>query len=427
MAGLIVRYFTDELLGLIVDPRNVRGRRWKSCLPLLKALFLGLACGCKGLKEVEEMTAEMPRAVRKTLGIPKRIPDTTLRDLLCELDPEDLLRVLYVVGYTKWRQKALHQLESFPFGVLSQDGKYPAVRDVGDEEGGVYEYLQVHHDDDGNATHGLVRTITSTLVTAVGRPILGAVPVRGLTNEMGTFQKSFGDMVRIYGRLFRLVMFDAGATSEPNAKAVLRAGKHYFFLVANPKWVMHQTIELLLRDKAPAARHVEVISSRKHVVRELTLLPVKETKKNLTLWAHTRTIFKITSETYEDGELKSTRTRYAVSSMETSVLPADKWLELAVLRWGVETSHQILDKAFEEDKRPWISKDAQGSLVVMIARRGVYTILTLFKSVTLRSEENHELPWRKLMEWCKDMTKWPNPEELEGLRTGKFAVPPALA
>lgn len=422
MAGFIACYFSDDLLTWVEDPRSERGRRWKSCLPLLKALLLGSAAGCTGLTEVEEMTAELPKSLRKLLGIPTRIPDTTLRDFVCKLEPEQLSKLLYIVGYDAWRRKALQPLEGFAFGVMSLDGKYPSVTDTGD-----YEYLQVHHDEAGQPAHGLVRTVTSVLVTACGRPILGAVPVAGDTNEQGSFQKAFGDMVRIYGRLFRLVMYDAGAASETNAAAVLRAGKHYFFQIADPRWVMYQTVALLFEGKAAVVRDQEVVSSRKRVVRELTVLPVTRTRKNLTIWEHAKTIFKAYSETYEDGVLTGTKTRYYITSMDSSEMSAEKWLALIVLRWGVETVHQILDTAFEEDAHPWISADAQGALAVMLLRRVAYTILTLYKSVTLRSEENRRLPWRKLIEWVKDLLKWPNAEEMDGLRSRIFAVPPALA
>jgi hypothetical protein len=428
MAGLIVRYFPADLLRQIVDPRDTRGRTWKSHLPFLMAILLGLACGCHGFKEVEELTEDLSKSVRRRLGIPRRIPDTTLRDFACKLDPDQISRVLFIVAYDAWRRKAFHSLEGFPFGVLSMDGKYPSVRDVGDEKTGeVYEFLQVHHDKEGNTSHGLIRTITSTLATIVGRPILGAVPVLGSTNEMGAFQKAFGDMVRIYGRLFQLVMYDAGVASEANAKAVRTAGKHYFFQIANAEWVMYETMELLLKDKTPSARHEEQVSRRKRVVRELTMLPVTRTRKQVIFWEHTKTIFKVYSETYEDGELTGTKTRYFVSSLENSALSAEKYLELVVLRWGVESAHQILDTAFAEDKRPWITSDAQGALAIMIARRVVYTVLTLFKSVTQRSDDNRQQPFRKIMEWIKDAMKMATREELKALRPRKFAVPPALA
>jgi len=424
MAGLIVKYFSDELLRRFIDPRSLRGRRWKSCRPLIRAVLLGLACGCKGLGELEELTAEMHITVRRLLGIPRKIPDTTMRDFLILLDPEQLAELLYVVAYDAWRRKALQQCGELPWGVLSLDGKYPVIRDVGG-----YKFLQVHHDaENGEAIYGMLRTVTATLITAAGRPILGAVPVRGDTNEQGSFQQALGDMVRIYGRLFGLVMYDAGAACEANADVVLSAGKHFFFQIADERWVMYRTIAELLANKTSVATEEEIVSSHERVVRRLWTLPVKPTGKTVTtIWKSIRTAFKLVSETYVDGVLDSTMTRLYVTDLESAAVSADKWLQLIVMRWGVETSHQILDGAFAEDDRPWITSDAQGALAVMLLRRVAYTIMTLYKSITLRSDDNRILPFRKIMEWLKDTLKWPNPEEFEGLQTRSFAVPPALA
>ena len=425
-AGLISCYFSDALIKLAegFDGRATRGRRWKSGLPLLKAAMLGVGAGCKGTAEVEEMTEEMFKSVRKLVGIARRVPDTTMRDFLCKGDPEELSNLLYIVGYDAWRRKALRPREDIdiPFAVISMDGKYPSIRDTGNNEN-----LQVHHDEEGNATHGLLRTVTSTLITAQGRPILGAVPVRGDTNEQGSFKKAFGDNVRIYGRLFKVVTYDAGATSRSNADAVRSAGKHYLFQIADPRWVMYQTVALLFDGKSPDVVDEEIVSSNCRVVRELTVLPIAPTRKNLTMWKHTKTILRVHSRTYENGQLTGTKTRYFVTSMEHSALRADQWLKLVVLRWGVETSHQILDTAFEEDNRPWITEDARGALVVQLLRRIVYTIMTLYKSCTIRSEEERDMPWRRYLEWVRDLLKWPNAEELVGLRSRKFAVPRALA
>jgi hypothetical protein len=184
MAGLIVKYFSDELLRRVVDPRSPQGRRWKSCLPLLRAVLLGLACGCRGLGELEELTAEMHTSVRRLVRIPRRISDTTMRDFLCELDPHNLAEVLYVLAYDAWRRKALVACSDIPFGIFSLDGKYPVIRDTQPSE-----FNQVHHNEAGEALYGMVRTITATMITAVGRPIMGAVPVPGDTNEQGSFQK----------------------------------------------------------------------------------------------------------------------------------------------------------------------------------------------------------------------------------------------
>jgi hypothetical protein len=425
IAGFVARYVSDDLLewGAKADGRSTRGRTWKDPKPLLKIALLGLLAGCKGPSEVEELSKELPKPIRKLLGIPRRVPDTTLRDFLTKLDPNKLQMMLYVVGYDAYRRKALRHRDDIdiPFSVLSADGKYPSISDTTP-----YAYLQIHHQD-GEATHGLVRTVTCSLVTALGRPILGAVPVLGSTKEQGGFQMAFGEMVRIYGRRFRLFMYDAGAASQDNADAVKAAGKEYLFLIADPRWQMYQLVELLLRDRIPAFVDEEKVSEQKRVIRKLTMHSVKPTRKNILLWKHTRTIFRIDNEVYENGELISTYTRFSVTSLEADELEPGPWLQLHVLRWGPETAHSILDTAFEEDDRPWIRKNAQGNLAVQLLRRVAFTLMTLYKNVTIRNEDESREPWRKQMEWVKDMLKWSNPEEVANLRPRTFAVPPALA
>jgi hypothetical protein len=422
VAGFIHRYFNADLFSQIIDPRSTRGRRWKTPVPLLSALMLGLAAGCKGLTEVEEMTADMPKAVRKLTGLPRRVPDTTLRDFACRVDPAQVLRMLYVVGYDAWRRKALVHDTNFPFGALSMDAKYPTLLDTHPST-----FLQVHHNDAGEATHGMIRTVTASLVTAAGCPVLGATPIPAETNEQGCFAEAFGNATKIFGKLFRLVMYDAGAACEANANIVVTAGKDYLFQIANPRWIMHQTAELLTRDKAPQSVQEQPISQGKKLVRSLTVVPITQTQKSLTFWSHTKTVLKVYSETYEDGVVTGTKTRYFVSSIGHEEITASQWLALIVKRWGVETVHQILDTEFKEDDRPWISANAQGALVISLLRRVAYTLMTLYKSVTQRSDDNRRLPWRTLMGWIRDSLKWPNPEPFEELRARSFEVPPAFA
>ena len=63
----------------------------------------------------------------------------------------------------------------------------------------------------------------------------------------------------------------------------------------------------------------------------------------------------------------------------------------------MEVSHQILDGAFAEDDHPWITSNPRGALVVVMLRRIAYTVLTLFRSVTQRSDERRHMPWKGLM------------------------------
>ena len=86
---------SDRLhLHQLPDPRDSRGRRWP--LPtLLLASLLGMMTGQNSFADVERLTDKLPRAIRKRLGIPRRVPDTTLRDAHAALDPSDLRPILH--------------------------------------------------------------------------------------------------------------------------------------------------------------------------------------------------------------------------------------------------------------------------------------------------------------------------------------------
>ena len=63
-------------------------------MPFLKTIAVGLAAGCKGFVDVERLTKSMPIGMRRVLGIHKFTPDTTLRDFVCALNPEEICRVI---------------------------------------------------------------------------------------------------------------------------------------------------------------------------------------------------------------------------------------------------------------------------------------------------------------------------------------------
>ena len=114
-------------------------------------------------------------------------------------------------------------------------------------------------------------------------------------------------------------------------------------------------------------------------------------------WEHLRTVLRIQTESFDRTPAPSVDERYLISSMPSVRLTADHWLLLARRHWGVETSHQILDTAFEEDDHPWIEACPRGALVVAVLRRIAYTMLALFRSVTQRSDERRAAPWQTLM------------------------------
>ena len=89
--------------------------------------------------------------------------------------------------------------------------------------------------------------------------------------------------------------------------------------------------------------------------------------------------------------------------------------------WGVESNHHTLDTAFAEDDRPWIEADEQGMLAVLLLRRIAYTLLALFRAVTLRSDEHRSMRWKALLAWVRDALVAASAETIAGLRAREVA------
>lgn len=123
LAGLINARIPEAALGQVTDPRpRDRRRRWP-LEPVLKTALVALAAGSKSCAECESMTEELSPASRKLLGIRRRLPDTTLRDLLVALEPDELRECVRRQVRHAMRRGALRP-DGLPFGVVAIDGKY---------------------------------------------------------------------------------------------------------------------------------------------------------------------------------------------------------------------------------------------------------------------------------------------------------------
>jgi hypothetical protein len=105
----------DAGFGKVADPRDRRGQRWE-LETLLVGAMAGLVAGAKSLAQAEDLTAKMSVAVRRMLGICRRIPDTTLRTTLCELEPDALRPCLHRAVKAAHRRKALLPVRRIRFG-----------------------------------------------------------------------------------------------------------------------------------------------------------------------------------------------------------------------------------------------------------------------------------------------------------------------
>src|SRR5512146_481520 len=417
--GMAAKRLGEACLDEIDDPRDPRGRRW--ALPaLLSGALVGLMAGCRSLKAVEELTDELTLPVRRKLGIARRIPDTTLRDTLSMLAPDDLRPVLHRATRAARRRKALDP-DGLPFGVVALDGKDTVIAACDD----FFAQRQTHGDD--TPLLGAVRTVTATLVSASARPVIDVTSIPASTNEMGIFERALDALMATYGRsdLCRLVTYDAGACSKDNAQAVRKHGLHYLFGLKATQPTLYNEAALWLgsRHAGEAVATTSDVDGDKMVVRRLYIGEATAAPEG---WEHLRTVLRVETQALDpDGTCTNIENRYFVASLPRSRLTDAQWLLLVRRHWGVETSHQILDVAFEEDDRPWIEQNPRATVVVMVLRRIAYTLLALWRYVTLRSDVQRNRTWREVMRAIELAVIKASAGELAGLRRHGLAPAPA--
>ena len=376
---------------------------------MLNVLTAAMAAGAKSLSHAEAMSTEMSTACRRKLGITRRIPDTTMRQLLVRLDQGELRKPLYRQVKAAHRRKALNPVD-LPFGVVAMDGKSTRVDDIN----GRFSQRRTGVDGKG---YGLVRTVTSTLISSGCKVCLDASPILSGDNEQTHYEIALEDLLAAYGslNLFKLVSYDAGACSQWNARSTRLAGLHYLMRVkpkSQPKLSAH------IMDKTmspPRAVTEEQIGS--HLLRRSVFL-----SEDVGVWhkrTEVRTMIRVLFERLDpiDGTIE-TQQRLYVTSLTADALTAKQWITVTRNHWNVENNcHHTFDAVFEEDKRPWIVSDSTGMLAVLILRRIAYNILTLFRSVTQRAKDKRLTPWRDIMRWFYNAFISSTPEQLTDMRT----------
>ncbi len=355
-------------------------------------VFTGMVAGCKGLAEVERLTTNLGTGARKLLGVWKRVPDTTMRDLVMHLGSQvDSLRGLIHVQIrqAERRKQITHDL---PVRAVSMDGHVTATN-MADAVNAKVKFAQQQ------GGQWVVRTITSCLASAVGRPVLDLFPIPPETNEMGIFVRALDALLMAYGRkLLDVVMYDAGACSLANATAVVKRELDYVFCLTK-----HQQ-ELF----AEAGRVLEKMPQNKALAMTTDLVGGKLVTRRLWLttsmagwlgWSHLKTVLRVESVVEDKTTgVTTVENRYYLSSMAHDKLTAADWLTLLRRRWSVENDcHNTWDKILREDTRPWLKAPA-GMVVVMVMRRLAYNLLTLYRSVTTRAESKRARPWKDLIE-----------------------------
>lgn len=384
-------------LGKVPDPRSAA--RVRLPLPLvLRTVMLGLVTGAKSLADTEVTSSRVSAAARQKLGLRGRIADTTMRDLLVALEPAAVRACLHEQVRAAHRQKAIAPYD-FPWGVVSMDGKATAIAAWDDR----FAQKQAQ----GGTARGLVRTVTSLLVTSGAKVCLDACPIAPSTNEDGQFIAALDDLIAAYGGLdlFRMVTYDSGACSLANATAVRERHLHYLFRLDGKQPTLFQEARRLmghLENQDADASTVERTgrgSERRYVF-------ISKEMAGFHDWKHLATVILVRRVITTAHGQSTADDRYYLSSLAADRLSAAQWLKLTRLRWAVENEgHHTFDTVFAEDERPWVVADPSGMLVVLLLRRMAYNLVALFRAVTQRSDDNRRTPWARLIgDWAHALT-----------------------
>lgn len=393
VVGMLKARLPELGLDRLVDPRSKQGRRWP-LVTLLRTVVVGLIAGGKSLADVEVLTAHLSLTTRRQLGIRRRVPDTTLRTLLCRLQPDCVRGAIHSLVRKAHRRKALAP-QGFPFGIVAMDGKGTALHGVDDPR-----YAPRSTFDGQGRPIGIMRSITCALVSAASKVVIDAFPI-GTPGEAEVFKEAFLGLVEAYGKsnLFRVVTYDAGAVSASNAKLVTSRGYEYVFAFKKGQKALTREARRLLAE-LPAEQALvtseDILGGGKRTVRRLFLT---EEMRGFQ-WPSLQTVLRVESESFDaNGSRVSHENRYFASSLARTELSDEQWLALIRLHWNVENNcHGCLDVSFEEDDHPWIEANAQGAVVMALLRRIAFDLLALFRSVTQRSEDKRATPWRRLMQ-----------------------------
>ncbi len=399
----------------IGDPRDERGRRW-SLQALMSTAVFSLMVMARSLRGAERFSEDLTASQGK-LGIRRRVPDSTLGNLLAALDPKGLRRHLHRQILAEHRRKALEP-KVVPIRAISIDGK--TVATLKEEANADCQKQQA----EGQEPLWLYRVVRATLISSSAALCIDQEAIPAATNDMGVFASFFAGLDKTYGRagLFDLVSTDAGFTSEANARQVDRAGKAYMMAIKGNQPELQREAQRLLWQKAnnevpEAEMDWESDSSRGWIKRQLWRT---NEMAGWGTWSHLRQVWlvRVLARPNKEGPEKILEERFYATNLPWGRLGGDAILALVRAHWRIENNcFGRLDIEWQEDHGNWVHR-GNGLPVVSLLRVIAYNLLEMLHAVHLRSEAARESTWRQLRDWVRDALLWPVgavPDALEAI------------
>lgn len=357
------------------DPRKPTNRYWNFGY-LMEVLFTGMLSGCPTLRAVETLS-EVYEA---------RVPDTSLHDVLVELDGKPLREVL--VGEVKQALRA-HELpkEAFPVRITAIDGKSVSVSqhkvgDWSDPIGGGGE---------GSYRHMALRALHVSNDTKLFLGQREIPPKRAETTEFRPFLEQ---LLADYGKtgLLEVISIDAGMVSRENADYVVDRGLDYIMALKGPQQVLFEEAQRWAQRESLPDKVTSESHSGKRVIRELYRLPVE----GLYTWGHLREIWHVKQTTIDRKTAEETlEERFFLTSLAPQSLSDAEVLQAVRMHWRIENNgFWTMDCVWEEDDAPWSHR---ALLFVSLLRLLTYNAVSRLLTRRLRQAKTRALSWKAIL------------------------------
>lgn len=366
------------------DPRAQRGRRWKFST-LMDALLMGLLVNRSSLRGVETLTELSGNSVGKHFA--RRVPDSTLYDLLSQLAPSELRLQLHSQIHTLSRSKSLEPV-GLPCGVVAIDNK--TIWTGKPDQASDPDCQVAHHE--GGIAYAQLRVVRTVLTSAAGKPAIDQAVIRKETNEGGMFEEVFGSLIEEFPTLFEICTMDAGFCSLFNADLVHKANKAYIFGLKGNQPDLYEEAQRVLGPltRPQYSTDWECYQGKKiryHLYRTTEMAGYLK-------WKHLEQIWRVEKEIVSaDGSL-AVENRYYVTNLHQGRLKAEQIVKVVREHWGIENNcYWSLDCIWDEDTKSW-SKQGLAIQVLGLIRLMAYNLVGQLRYRYLRKKEER-MRWQE--------------------------------
>lgn len=375
-----------EFSHFVADPRDPRGRRWQLKV-LLEALFLGFLVNRSSLRNVESLTEMVGNAL--PIKFSRRLPDSTLYDLLERLEPQPLRQQLHAQIKEQERSKSLAPL-GLPVGVVAVDNK--TIWSGKPDEAQDPNCQDVHSKD--RPPYSQLRVVRSCLISAASTPVIDQVVIAKKRNEGSTFPEVFEVLEANYAALIEVYSMDAGFCSLKNANTIAAAQKGYIFALKENQPELYREAERLLGHLQEPEYSSDYEAYQGNLVR-YHLYRSSEIAGYLK-WRHLEQVWRVEKEivTPKSGDVKR-ENHYAITNVSKGRFNAKQVLNVSRRHWAIENNcNWSADVIWDEDSKSWSTRGLAIQVLSLLRMMALNVIQHLRHRYLKKKEEK-----RRFREW----------------------------